>query len=333
MKKGPSAIITCIMLFIILTAGTVAAQPANDVNDAIEVIANRLIARQEPNGVWLGEEDFTGSIGAGLVCAYEVTGQLAYRDAAKLSGNFIIDYAEGNFLGDEAYALSRLTEITGNATYADAVEDFYNALDTYTYIRFFTDIDPSTAVFYIAEHTVAAHKVGATDAVIWRDALIQFLSQVDDDAAYWPVMGLGVATWALAETGPMDDTRIDPFGFSEDYWKDVKLSDLPGILAGHQVLSGDYAGSFYHRFDHTPAGEGYEASGYTEDTIFGVLGLLAANKADSKLDLWANILLGRTALASGVDADGAVYEHIWSKGALYYTYGGEMLQAFSTIPE
>lgn len=141
-------------------------------------------------------------------------------------------------------------------------------------------------------------------------------------------MSLGIATWALAQTGPMDDTEVDPFGLiGEDYWTEVALRDLPGILSSHIVSSGEYAGSFYYRFDHTPNGGYY--GGYSEDTAFGLLGLISANElADWDFDV--EILAGRMALASGIAGDGTVYEHIWSSGASYYAYGGEVLQA---IPE
>jgi hypothetical protein len=128
----------------------------------------------------------------------------------------------------------------------------------------------------------------------------------------------------------MDDTMIDPFGhIGDDYWADVTLSDLSDILLSQQVTSNGYAGSFYHRFDHNPAGPGLEPSGYTEDTVFGLLGLIAADKLPS-FNSRAEVLAGRLALAAGVASNGDVYEHIWIGGALYNTYGGEVLQA---IPE
>lgn len=330
------------MLFVVLAPNVAIALP---IDQAREAIADRLVAEQDPNGSWLEEADFTGSIVAGMVSAYEVTEYAEYKAAAELGGNFILNYAQGNFYGDEAYALVRLTEITTDPTYADAVRDFYNGLDTYAYIAGFQETDRSNAVFYVAHHTVAAHMVDANDAGVWREALIQYLSQIDDDVAYYdddvayyesyyPVMSLGVATWALAQTGPLDDTKIDPFGLiGEEYWQGVALSDLPDILASHQVLtpsdpnltpSAPNVGTFYHRFDHAPAGEGFEASGYTEDTIFGLLGLIAA--ATDERDFNEEILSAKVSLCSPVSSDGIVYEHI-SGGASYYTYGGELLQA------
>jgi len=177
------------------------------------------VAEQAVDGSWPDEVKFTGSIVTGLLRAYEVVAKAEYKAATELGAIFIFNSSEGNFYGDEAYALARLTQITADTTYADAVRDFYDGLDTYAYIRDFEATDRSNAVFYVAHNTVAAHMVGAADAAIWRQALIQYLALVDDDVAYYPVMSLGVATWALAKTGPMDDTRIDPFGFiGEDYW-------------------------------------------------------------------------------------------------------------------
>jgi len=332
MKKKRVAFKVCAVMVVLSTSVNCAV--AMPVVEAVEAIADRLVADQLPDGTWPGEADFTGSIVAGLATAYQVTGKEDYRTAAKLGGAYILNSAGGNYFGDEAYALTRLSEITKDPSYARAAKKFYNTLDTYAYIRGFKATDRSNAVFYVAQHTVAANRVNAADAAIWRQGLIQYLSRVDDDVAYYPVMSLGVATWALALTGPMDATRVDPFGLTgEDYWTDVKFSDLPGILSSHQVTACDYDYTFYQRFDHTAAGPGFQAAGYTEDTVFGLLGLIAAQKADLSLDLWASIIAGRNALASGVGVDGTLYEHIWSGGALYYVYGGEALQAFALIPE
>ena len=336
MKNVP--LIICVvsaMLFVVFVPNAAMAFPIDQVREAI---ADRLVAEQTLDGFWPEEADYTGSIVAGIVSAYEVMEKAEYKAAAELGGNFILTVAEGNFYGDEAYALARLSEITEDPNYADAVRDFYNGLDTYGYIAGFQETDRSNAVFFVAHHTVAAHMVDANDAGVWRQALIQYLAQIDDDVAYYPVMSLGVATWALAQTGPLpldeDETRIDPFGLvGEGYWKDVTLSDLPDILVSHLVLipQEGKAGTFYHRFDHTPAGEGFEASGYTEDTIFGLLGLMAA--ATVERDFYEEIVGAKEILCLPVTFDGIVYEHVPSGGASYYTYGGEMLQAIIPTPE
>jgi len=79
---------------------------------------------------------------------------------------------------------------------------------------------------------------------------------------------------------------------------------------------------FYHRFDHVPVSEDFEPAGYTEDTIFGLLGLIAADNAGVEWDFCEETLGAKEMLCLPVTYDGIVYEHIWSGGALYYTYGG-----------
>jgi len=304
------------------------AAMAGSWDEAVVQVADHLVAVQHSDGTWWREKDFTGSIVAGLVQAYEATGNDAYLTTAKRGASYILSSAGGNFFGDETHAMVRLSETTGDPAYADAVRDFYNGLDTTRYMSGFDGTDRSNAVFYVAHHVVAAHRVGATDAGIWRQGLIQYLALIDDDVAYYPVMSLGVATWALAQTGPMDDTMVDPDGTGEKYWGDVKLSDLPDRLATHQVSSGDRAGSFYYRLGHS-RGSAPEANGYTEDTVYGLLGLIAAH--DAGWDFDQEIQKARGVLPIAVN-DNVARCHIWSWSKQHYTYGGEMLQAAAVAP-
>jgi len=310
---------------------------AGTVGEMCNSVSLRLVAGQQSSGAWMGEEGFTGSITAGLICAYEERGDISCLSAAERGVLYILDVAGGNFFGDEAYALARLTEATGEPAYADVVREFYNSLDTAAYISGFDQTDLSNAVFYVAYHTVAAHKVGATDAEMWRMDLIKRLSRIDDDLAYYPVMSLGVATWALAQTGPMDDTLVDQDGTAEDCWADVRLRDLPGILVTHQAASGHlYAGSFYYRFDHLPADElGSKNCGYTEDTVFGLLGLIAANGVvtaeNTAWDFSKEIQNAIEVLADGIPPSGIVYDHIWLHSPMSdrYVFAGEVLETTS----
>ncbi len=326
-------LIVCVILFA--PVSTIALP----LNETVETVADGLVANQNSDGSWSGEVGYTGSILAGLLQAYQVQEKESYLEAAELSVQFIFDSAGGNFYGDEAYALAWLAEITGERIYADVVRDFYNMLDTYAYIQGYDATFRDKAVFFIAYHSVAAHMVGAADAAIWREALISHLAKIGDDASYLPVMTLGVATWALVLTGPMDDTLIDPFGLSDvSYWDGVTLRDLPDILASHQVIDGEYAGSFYVRFDHMAPGPGFETSGYTEDTVFGVLGLIAADALDQTDDTGVDdgtgwdfdeeIQNARDVLTLAVHQSGLVQDHIWLGTNMYFVFGGEMLQAF-----
>jgi hypothetical protein len=325
-------------------------------NEVLETVANRLVEDQykgmdnpELIGAWVGEEGYTGSILGGLVQAYQVKGEASYLEAANLAVEYILRSYGGNLYGDEAYALARLTEVTGDPYYANIVREFYEKLDTRAYIRGFNETHVEKATFFLSYHTLAAYMVDAKDKEIWRESILNYLCQVDDDIAYFPVMTLGVATWALAQTGPMDDTKIimDPLGLPvASYWENVTLADLPDLLASHQVLSGENTGSFYIRFDHTPPSLGYDASGFTEDTVYGVLGLIAASNIEMTDDGEGNtdvtddsnhpwnfdkeIQDARDILSVAVSPSGLVRakiidnHHYWGSD-VYSLFGGELL--------
>lgn len=326
-KIKSDLLITSFVVFSLITGSFPKSVVGMPVDEAYTTAADLLVKMQSFRGGWDGEENFTGSIVAGLTCAYEVTGKADYLRAAELGVGYILDVAGGNFFGDEAYAMARLSEVTAEPAYADIVLEFYNGLDTAAYISGFQETDRSNAVFYVAHHAIAAHKVGAADVEMWRNAVIDYLCLVDDDMAYYPVMSLGVATWALAQTGPMDDTLLDPNGKGENYWLDVKLKDLPDILVTKLETSGDFKNSFCHRFDHMPAGKDFEAYGYTEDTVFGLLGLISADAAGWEFD--QEIKDVTKTLANAVTTGGLVWGHIFLKHGItapYYVYGGELLE-------
>ncbi|MHC4167156.1 MAG: hypothetical protein ACYSWQ_09385 [Planctomycetota bacterium] len=330
-KSGLS--IASLVVFALIAGAFPNAVVATSVDEAYAEVADLLVLRQYLTGEWVGQENFTGSIVAGLTRAYEVTGKADYLSAAEMGVGYILDVAGGNFFGDEAYAMARLTEVTAEQAYADIVRGFYNGLDTAVYISGFEETDRSNAVFYVAHHTIAAHMVGAADAEMWRNALMYYLCLINDDLADYPVMSLGVATWALAQTGPMEDTQLDPNGSGEDYWAGVQLSDLPDILVAHLEISGDYNNSFGHRFDRTPAGPGFELGGYTEDTVFGLLGLIAADAAGWDFD--QEIKNATETLATAVSGGGFVWEHIvlqYGRTSTHWVYGGELLETMPAEP-
>ena len=320
-------------------------------------------------GCYANEFNYNGPIIAGLLQAYEITDNIAYKEAAERAANFTILMYGPNFLGDEAYGIAKLGKETGNQVYVDVIRDFYNNLDTYEYIHGYNDTTPEKATFYLSFHAVASLMVDANDAGIWRQSILEYLPQVGDDLSYFPVMTLGIATWALAQTGPMDDTLIDPFlSKGVPYWEDVTLHDLPELLASHQVLTGEHKGAFYVRFDHTSPGIGYYTSGYTEDTIFGLMGPISSNNyrtdyygeiglvdssdevglydhlsTDSNdpnrvWDFDEEIQNAREVLAESVQnanddnfnniSIGEVFDHIWQGKYTYYFFGGELLETF-----
>jgi hypothetical protein len=178
---------------------------------------------------------------------------------------------------------------------------------------------------------MGAYYVNAIDKEIWRNGLIDWLAQVDDLSLY-PVMAVGAATWALASTGDLDDTLVDQYGTGAAYWSGRELDELPGILLGHQVPEDDpNEGSFYWRFDHSNGGfERDEAAGYTEDAVYGTLGLIASMPY---MALRRNICDAQTFLLNSFGLDGIVYDHLKLQEYDFYTYAGEVLQALGpTVP-
>lgn len=334
------------VVVLVLALGVQAVGAVLSPEEATDLMATRLDQEQMKEGldqgVWLSEELFMGPLTAGMVSAYEWTGDSTYQAAAELAGGYILwmGASTGNLLGDEAYALMRLSiasEDQQENPWRTALQEFYESPrreltegTTEEYIAFFGEMDSSTAVFYLAHHAIAANYVDDLDKNIWRDALIRYLSRVDDNASF-PVTALAAATWALATTGPLDDTPI-----ARDYeawagWDEVTLSDLPALLLGHQVPAGElFGGSFYWRFDHSGGPEGGVAAGYTEDTIFGLLGLVAAAAQDSNLPVEERadaIEAAQEVLLSGIDEEGYVHAHLSQLGQAYHAFAGEMLQA------
>ena len=329
--------ILCYAFFVLMAVMSQTAAGLT-VEQAITASADYLVSEQLTDGSWLGESDYTGPIVSGLVRSYKITKTDSYLTAAELAGNFIIAYSGGIFLGDEAYALTQLSEISADHDYwLDNVKDYYQAVKntpdgTLDYISYwFGFSDPSTDVFYLAHHVLAAFYVEADDKEIWRDVLIQRLGAVEDGLSAFPVQSLSVAVWALTQSGPMDNTLINPSADSGSYWYQAALEDLPDMLAGHQVPEEETnPGSFYWRFDHTNGGSP-QPSGYTEDTIFGTLGLIAATRSILAANYESAIRNGQDALIYGVASDGLIYEHIWNGGVFHYVYVGETLQTLPLI--
>jgi len=253
-------------------------------------------------------------------------------------GRYIVDSAAGNYYGDEACALvclGRMSDDPEQTSWWMAAKDFYGNVkhlasgSTVGYVSQFHQAELSASVCLIAHHTVAACAVGAEDKDLWREGLTYFLTLVDDDFAVFPVMALGAATWALATTGDLDDTLIDPRGEGAAYWQGRTFAELPCLLLQHQVCEGDQAGSFYWRFDHKGAGVGQSVAGYTEDTALAVLGLSAASDAQEDPAIDAGLTLARVALLAGCGDDGIVHRHLWSGGEQWFVYGASSLRALA----
>jgi hypothetical protein len=321
--------------------------------DVAEIVANRLEVSQVRDGselgLWPDEEQFVGPTTAGMVCAYEWMQKASYCTSAIWGASYVVHAAniQGYLLGDEAYALVKMSELSESempwmrGIWAPVLAGFYSSLrngpegSTQQYLQYFDGLDPSTNVFYFAHHAVAAYYVNDPDKDVWRDALVAWLSRVDDQSNF-PVMALGVATWALAETGTLDDTPVAADD-SSPQWEGVKLSDLPSLLVSHQVPQEEpYGGSFYWRFDHTSGDSEDPTAGYTEDTIYGALGSVAAASLETDTPdgrMKQAIQWAQKALLQSVDSEGRVYEHLSQQGEARHVFAGEMLQALWNVKQ
>ncbi|KPK78886.1 MAG: hypothetical protein AMJ81_14610, partial [Phycisphaerae bacterium SM23_33] len=309
--------------------------------DAITRAANDLVADQKAAGSW-GEFGFTGESVAGLVHAYQLTGTAGYKTAAEDGGDYCLyneggytappgKYRDGLFAGG-SYGVTRLSEISADPAdnaWRTAVEDLYHQIKkdvgTQDYVDAYlndSNAEDTSAAYDLARHTVAAYYVSATDRAIFRSGLIDALGDVDDgDDA--PVMALGAAVWALARTGDLDSTLVDSGAAPGSLWDGVTLADLPGMLVSQQALDG----SFYTRFDHD------QGSGFTETSVMGALGLIAAHQAAPSLRYGDEIVKARLVLASGVDVGGEVYWKIADEDfASQYYLAGESLEVLTAAP-
>ncbi len=332
------------MLFSMLAIASARPQQAADDAERLDVVravTGRLVLEQLASGplegAWPGEEEYTGTVVAGLADAFAVTSDEDARVAAVIAGNFILRRAGGNYYGDEAYALmclSQMSEDSSSDMWRLVLEDFYETVSlrgAQAYISQFEQADPSVAVFYLAHHTVAAFYVDAEDRKLWRQVLIDSLVRVEDDCAEAPVMALGMATWALASTGTLGDCPLDRNLEETSYWHARTLGDLPDLLLAHMIQDGELTGSFYWRFDHGTAGFGGPPGGYTEELVSSVLGLTAAASLDDDPEVALAIRQVQDALIATVGLDGTVRQHLTLGGEAYYSQAAGVLRALACL--
>ena len=308
---------------------------ASTITDTITRAGDWLVNNQSGSGTWTGESVFQGTMVSGLANAFLVTTTPAYKTAAENGANWILTNEGGNFYGDEAYGLTRVSDLQATPAvnaYRAAVLNYYNvtvpahAGGTSGYINDFvnhyttTFNEQSQAVILLSYHTLAAYYVGANDEATWRSGLINALGQVDD-ADLFPVCSLGAAVWALAATGNGMSNSTTISGPST-VLNGMTLAQLPDLLKS-QIMAAD---PFYYDFGHT-------GGGYTEDTALGLLGLEAAVTANPSLNYVGQIYNSQLALSDAVGLDGTTYVDVDQSPPSHYVYAGRALQALAPIPE
>ena len=95
-----------------------------------------------------------------------------------------------------------------------------------------------------------------------------------------------------------------------------------------------HAGSFYDRFDHGSAGARATKSGFTEDLLFALLGLVAASRADVDADVSHAVAVARRTLLGRLKAlypAGMARQHLWLPSETRYAFAGEALQTLRQL--
>jgi len=97
MTRTLATILFC-MLTVVSARPRVAADDA-EMLDAVRAVTGRLVLEQLAGGplegAWPGEEEYTGTVVAGLADAFAVTLDADARVAALIGGNFILRRADG----------------------------------------------------------------------------------------------------------------------------------------------------------------------------------------------------------------------------------------------
>ena len=290
----------------------------------VTMAADNMVANQEIDGSWPEAKYFVGECTIGLAHAYELTNDNAYKLAAERGGTYSLASAGGLALYPaEAYAMARLSEIQGDPTSNSWRTALVDNLDGVTVGTTLADWQTAsldaTAVYDVARMAVAAHYADHSDKDAWRDGVVTLLADVDnsDDSS---VMALGAAVWALATTG---DISAD----TTEVWVGVEVRDLPAMLKDLQAPDN----SFYASMNGTDPG-------WTETTVMGTLGLMAADASSPSYSYSSQITLAMGVLEGGVSNPGG--EVYWGIGdppsGAWYFAAGETLEVISQpapIPE
>lgn len=86
------------------------------------------------------------------------------------------------------------------------------------------------AASIVADCTVAAFVVNPQNKAIGREGWMNGLAGMEGSTVFLPVRVLRVAVWALAGTGALDHSAVDPSGNGRSYWRTTTLGS--SVLAG-----------------------------------------------------------------------------------------------------
>ncbi len=232
----------------------------------------------------------------GLLKAYEHTGNTIYLDGAVANGDFLVTsyprtYTDGDprFATHDPYFLEQLSQMTGDATYADFVQTyFWDKLTAGTYGET-DDMDAADFGDYVVDDrtsqgivelspwdlsatAIAAHIAGETAS---RDALMaKVLRGLDETTSAnntYDVIGLAGAVWASAVTGIDLDPTTGVYASADS------TAALVTILLTMRTTDGAWKWSTSLTSDPSNAD--------TQTTAFAILALNAHDRATYLADI------------------------------------------------
>lgn len=360
-----------VFAIIALSAYCAFAAPVNS-GEAISAIGQRLV---DNSSTWIaGEPAYRGQNMLALIEAYRKTSDSDYLTAAQDAADAIYSATYGGYYGlngDEAGAYAELADVSGETYNHHILNYFYNdyiAYYTGGLSAYYDDLesqilagggDKSSLVYYLAAYfrgaSASVASVPSADLAEWKGALISNLQALTDNNGFAPVMAVGAAVWALAQSGGLDDTTVvwEDVTLKDSSVVDVTVASLPAFLAtrlieetdqfyipgtGWQALSPNpYAGGFYQGLAYQ------EVGGFTADSAMALLGIAKAintyndwsasqgSFSITKAQLEAVRDVARAALLQGISDTGVVYNHLFDpeEARPYYFFAADVLSAIA----
>jgi hypothetical protein len=261
-------------------------------DSAILLGGRRLAELQNTDGGWDwplndgnplagSDSEILGSIGLGMACAYNRTGNPDLRLALFAAGQKLLLKTNDFYANEGAFAaaLDKIFRTTAYSTHVRAA--FYDKLTAGTYYDAITSTPNMTTAmyiqakrdYYISQPNGAAWDLGlclydawsvGAPTALWAAAVKTSLEQIvlGEEA---DVLGLAGALYGLASAGIECDPLTGPFAAADN------LQDLADILASYQIPT---SGGFPFKYDEVGGG-----AEFLQETAYAARALNAVDRA------------------------------------------------------
>ena len=285
---------------------------------AVVKTADRLVVLQNGNGSW--DWTVTGATGPtattylnisgvtaeGLLSAYKITGQQAYLDAAKKTGDYIISSIDAsspkNINAYNVLFLQKLADASGDTSYATKAGEYFGL------------------VYSATPTTVCASGCNDTAGLMAGQKAKRGVTTIPDGIVLWdltPYVEYATLVNDTTHAGEIEDAIVavatDPayvntianydLGLASALKSSSLVNDAPNAATISGILAADTDGSF-----------GKIAEGKDQVTSYALRALKLAS--DSRADAAAAYLVnasGRIASGGWVDTDGSEYSEVDSE--------------------